>query len=183
MIPASRCLKTPCEKNLFAENKPRCSRGIFLHGLSWSVFSLFTRDTVPFRSFGHTGLNRSPSLFGAKPKWTKPVVSTIQACAERSTRMMKLKKKTSFVSLNFQLELFRELQLLTSDYLRQRALYALQDLVTRFLTEDSVSREGAVLPQAVRLRSVVLDVSAASLTLLFDLSHNCVWTIFSHFAF
>ena len=96
---------------------------------------------------------------------------------------MKLKKKTSFVSLNFQLELFRELQLLTSDYLRQRALYALQDLVTRFLTEDSVSREGAVLPQAVRLRSVVLDVSAASLTLLLDLSHNFVWTIFSHFAF
>ena len=73
----------------------------------------------------------------------------MQACVERSTRMMKLRKKASFVSLNFQLELFRELQLLTSDYLRQRALYALQDLVTRFLTEDSVSREGAVLPQAV----------------------------------
>lgn len=59
----------------------------------------------------------------------------------------------TLISLNesrphFLLELFRELQLLTSDYLRQRALYALQDLVTRFLTEDSVSREGAVLPQA-----------------------------------
>lgn len=38
-----------------------------------------------------------------------------------------------------QIELFRELQLLTSDYLRQRALYALQDLVTRFLTEDSLA--------------------------------------------
>ena len=41
----------------------------------------------------------------------------------------------------FQVELFRELQLLTSDYLRQRALYALQDLVTRFLTEDSEMRQ------------------------------------------
>ena len=28
---------------------------------------------------------------------------------------------------------------MTSDYLRQRALYALQDLVTRFLTEDALA--------------------------------------------
>ncbi|XP_020606442.1 pericentriolar material 1 protein-like isoform X2 [Orbicella faveolata] len=59
----------------------------------------------------------------------------------------------TLISLNesrphFLLELFRELQLLTSDYLRQRALYALQDLVTRFLTEDSVGAEGAPLQQA-----------------------------------
>lgn len=40
--------------------------------------------------------------------------------------------------------------MLTSDYLRQRALYALQDLVTRFLTEDSVGAEGGALQQAVR---------------------------------
>ena len=51
----------------------------------------------------------------------------------------------------FQLELFRELQLLTSDYLRQRALYALQDLVTRFLTEDAVGPEDSALQQTVRL--------------------------------
>jgi hypothetical protein len=42
---------------------------------------------------------------------------------------------------HFLVELFRELQMLTTDYLRQRALYNLQDLVTRFLTEDGVSRE------------------------------------------
>ncbi|XP_068701936.1 pericentriolar material 1 protein-like isoform X2 [Montipora foliosa] len=59
----------------------------------------------------------------------------------------------TLISLNesrphFLLELFRELQLLTSDYLRQRALYALQDLVTRFLTEDSIGTEGAALQQA-----------------------------------
>ena len=55
------------------------------------------------------------------------------------------------LDFSLQLELFRELQLLTSDYLRQRALYALQDLVTRFLTEDSVGAEGAPLQQAVRI--------------------------------
>eukprot|EP00794_Sanderia_malayensis_P007218 gene7218-8026_t len=42
---------------------------------------------------------------------------------------------------HYLVELFRELQLLTSDYLRQRALYSLQDLVTRFLTEDSETRQ------------------------------------------
>ncbi|KAK3744882.1 hypothetical protein QZH41_013767, partial [Actinostola sp. cb2023] len=49
----------------------------------------------------------------------------------------------TLISLNesrphFLIELFRELQLLTSDYLRQRALYALRDIVTRFLTEDTL---------------------------------------------
>ncbi len=39
------------------------------------------------------------------------------------------------------MELFRELQMLSTDYLRQRALYSLQDLVTRFLTEEAVAGE------------------------------------------
>ena len=39
---------------------------------------------------------------------------------------------------HYLIELFRELQLLTSDYLRQRALYALQDVVTRFLTDENL---------------------------------------------
>ena len=34
---------------------------------------------------------------------------------------------------HYLIELFRELQLLNSDYLRQRALYSLQELVSRFL--------------------------------------------------
>lgn len=38
---------------------------------------------------------------------------------------------------HFLIELFRELQMLNTDYLRQRALYALQDLVSKFLTDDS----------------------------------------------
>ncbi|XP_065059055.1 pericentriolar material 1 protein-like [Rhopilema esculentum] len=50
---------------------------------------------------------------------------------------------------HYLVELFRELQLLTSDYLRQRALYALQDLVTRFLTEDSETRQSSEPPEEV----------------------------------
>uniref|UniRef100_A0A4W3IUU7 Pericentriolar material 1 n=1 Tax=Callorhinchus milii TaxID=7868 RepID=A0A4W3IUU7_CALMI len=38
---------------------------------------------------------------------------------------------------HFLIELFHELQLLNSDYLRQRALYALQDIVTRHLSEKN----------------------------------------------
>ncbi|XP_071846255.1 uncharacterized protein [Apostichopus japonicus] len=41
---------------------------------------------------------------------------------------------------HFLIELFRELQMLSTDYLRQRALYALQDLVSKFLTEDNQSQ-------------------------------------------
>ncbi|NXX88358.1 PCM1 protein, partial [Centropus bengalensis] len=38
---------------------------------------------------------------------------------------------------HFLIELFHELQLLNTDYLRQRALYALQDIVTRHISENS----------------------------------------------
>lgn len=40
---------------------------------------------------------------------------------------------------HYLIELFRELQLLNSDYLRQRALYALQELVTRYLTDETTA--------------------------------------------
>lgn len=43
--------------------------------------------------------------------------------------------------VSVQVELFRELQMLNTDYLRQRALYTLQDLVTRYLTEEAVTSE------------------------------------------
>ncbi|XP_071504196.1 pericentriolar material 1 protein-like [Diadema antillarum] len=48
---------------------------------------------------------------------------------------------------HFLIELFRELQMLNSDYLRQRALYALQDLVSKYLTDDNTNpSEAATLP-------------------------------------
>ncbi|XP_069487663.1 pericentriolar material 1 protein isoform X3 [Ambystoma mexicanum] len=42
---------------------------------------------------------------------------------------------------HFLIELFHELQLLNTDYLRQRALYALQDIVTRHIPENSEKEE------------------------------------------
>ncbi|KAM5279446.1 pericentriolar material 1 protein isoform 6-T18 [Hipposideros larvatus] len=42
---------------------------------------------------------------------------------------------------HFLIELFHELQLLNTDYLRQRALYALQDIVSRHISENHV-KEG-----------------------------------------
>ncbi|KAM6132777.1 LOW QUALITY PROTEIN: pericentriolar material 1 protein [Pterocles gutturalis] len=44
---------------------------------------------------------------------------------------------------HFLIELFHELQLLNTDYLRQRALYALQDIVTRHLSEKNEKRKCA----------------------------------------
>ncbi|KAL4640552.1 pericentriolar material 1 protein isoform X1 [Arapaima gigas] len=40
---------------------------------------------------------------------------------------------------HFLIELFHELQLLNTDYLRQRALFSLQDIVSRHLTENKVN--------------------------------------------
>ncbi|KAI8502932.1 Phosphoacetylglucosamine Mutase [Branchiostoma belcheri] len=54
---------------------------------------------------------------------------------------------------HFLIELFRELQMLTSDYLRQRALYALQELVTRYLTEDSIKQHRPPISMPVNLRA------------------------------
>nr|XP_043883435.1 pericentriolar material 1 protein isoform X4 [Solea senegalensis] len=42
---------------------------------------------------------------------------------------------------HFLIELFHELQLLNTDYLRQRALYSLQDIVTRYLAEKSAAQD------------------------------------------
>lgn len=41
----------------------------------------------------------------------------------------------------FLVELFRELQMLSSDYLRERALYELRHIVARYLQDDSVNRD------------------------------------------
>uniref|UniRef100_A0A8C4RM01 Pericentriolar material 1 n=1 Tax=Erpetoichthys calabaricus TaxID=27687 RepID=A0A8C4RM01_ERPCA len=52
---------------------------------------------------------------------------------------------------HFLIELFHELQMLNTDYLRQRALYALQDIVNRHLTETKETNE----EHAASLSSVV----------------------------
>ena len=57
---------------------------------------------------------------------------------------------------HLQVELFRELQMLTTDYLRQRALYSMQELVTKYLTEDGVAKEAKA---ASLVCSVLISVS------------------------
>ncbi len=43
---------------------------------------------------------------------------------------------------HFLIEVFRELQQLNSDYLRQRGLYAIQDLLAKYLREEGEEQQG-----------------------------------------
>ena len=57
---------------------------------------------------------------------------------------------------HYLIELFREMQLLNNDYLRQRALYAIQDLVTKQLTSDDEKEERQALLQARKVVSSII---------------------------
>ncbi|XP_064191050.1 pericentriolar material 1 protein isoform X3 [Anguilla rostrata] len=83
--------------------------------------------------------------------WSAPLHSNRNACTEaadtssdfslfEALRETIYAEVASLISQNesrphFLIELFHELQLLNTDYLRQRALYSLQDVVTRHLTD------------------------------------------------
>ncbi|XP_036372444.1 pericentriolar material 1 protein-like [Megalops cyprinoides] len=83
--------------------------------------------------------------------WSAPLHSNRNACTEapdtssdfslfEALRETIYSEVAALISQNesrphFLIELFHELQLLNTDYLRQRALYSLQDVVTRHLTE------------------------------------------------
>uniref|UniRef100_A0A3Q3KY49 Pericentriolar material 1 n=1 Tax=Labrus bergylta TaxID=56723 RepID=A0A3Q3KY49_9LABR len=85
--------------------------------------------------------------------WRTPFLSNRIACTEapdassdfslfEALRETIYSEVATLISQNesrphFLIELFHELQLLNTDYLRQRALYSLQDIVTRYLTEKS----------------------------------------------
>uniref|UniRef100_A0A671R5F0 Pericentriolar material 1 protein-like n=1 Tax=Sinocyclocheilus anshuiensis TaxID=1608454 RepID=A0A671R5F0_9TELE len=91
--------------------------------------------------------------------WRTPFLSNRIACTEvpdvssdfslfEALRETIYSEVATLISQNesrphFLIELFHELQLLNTDYLRQRALYSLQDIVTRHLTEKSVADEQA----------------------------------------
>ncbi|XP_036439444.1 pericentriolar material 1 protein isoform X3 [Colossoma macropomum] len=98
--------------------------------------------------------------------WRTPFLSNRIACTEapdassdfslfEALRETIYSEVATLISQNesrphFLIELFHELQLLNTDYLRQRALYSLQDIVTRHLTEKSVAEEqGSSLGPAV----------------------------------
>ncbi|XP_019717563.1 pericentriolar material 1 protein isoform X3 [Hippocampus comes] len=89
--------------------------------------------------------------------WRTPFLSNRIACTEaadassdfslfEALRETIYSEVATLISQNesrphFLIELFHELQLLNTDYLRQRALYSLQDLVSRHLAEKSASQE------------------------------------------
>ncbi|XP_035283535.1 pericentriolar material 1 protein-like [Anguilla anguilla] len=91
--------------------------------------------------------------------WRTPFLSNRIACTEvqdtssdfslfEALRETIYSEVASLISQNesrphFLIELFHELQLLNTDYLRQRALFALQDIVSRHLTEKDVGEEAA----------------------------------------
>ena len=135
----------------------------FSISLTWLLFFLWFRLVFPISIvmyFSWTSSQRplwGESMYGLSPVPPPPPkkVALVERCPFVEGKS-KISTEQSWILIDkfwfliLQLELFRELQLLTSDYLRQRALYALQDLVTRFLTEDSVvGAEGGALQQAV----------------------------------
>nr|XP_020476413.1 pericentriolar material 1 protein isoform X2 [Monopterus albus] len=89
--------------------------------------------------------------------WRTPFLSNRIACTEapdassdfslfEALRETIYSEVATLISQNesrphFLIELFHELQLLNTDYLRQRALYSLQDIVTRHLAEKGVAED------------------------------------------
>ncbi|XP_054459637.1 pericentriolar material 1 protein-like isoform X2 [Anoplopoma fimbria] len=105
--------------------------------------------------------------------WRTPFLSNRIACTEapdassefslfEALRETIYSEVATLISQNesrphFLIELFHELQLLNTDYLRQRALYSLQDIVTRHLAEKSAAED-----QLPRLGPVVWAAGSQS---------------------
>uniref|UniRef100_A0A8C2K1L6 Pericentriolar material 1 n=1 Tax=Cyprinus carpio TaxID=7962 RepID=A0A8C2K1L6_CYPCA len=103
--------------------------------------------------------NSKPNDLSSAYAWRTPFLSNRIACTEvpdvssdfslfEALRETIYSEVATLISQNesrphFLIELFHELQLLNTDYLRQRALYSLQEIVTRHLTEKSVADEQA----------------------------------------
>ncbi|XP_028832523.1 pericentriolar material 1 protein isoform X4 [Denticeps clupeoides] len=98
--------------------------------------------------------NSKPSDASTAYAWRTPFLSNRIACTEaqdassdfslfEALRETIYSEVATLISQNesrphFLIELFHELQLLNTDYLRQRALYSLQDIVTKHLSEKNV---------------------------------------------
>ncbi|XP_037106669.1 pericentriolar material 1 protein isoform X2 [Syngnathus acus] len=105
-----------------------------------------------------------PNDISSAYAWRTPFLSNRIACTEAADASSDLSlfealretiysEVATLISHNesrphFLIELFHELQLLNTDYLRQRALYSLQDLVSRHLAEKSASQEMSPLGAA-----------------------------------
>ncbi|XP_062865271.1 pericentriolar material 1 protein isoform X3 [Trichomycterus rosablanca] len=104
-----------------------------------------------------TKMSKHNDLSSAAYAWRTPFLSNQIACTEaqetssdfslfEALRETIYSEVATLISQNesrphFLIELFHELQLLNTDYLRQRALYSLQNIVTKHLTEKSVAEE------------------------------------------
>ncbi|KAM8879224.1 pericentriolar material 1 protein isoform 2-T8 [Spinachia spinachia] len=112
-----------------------------------SLLDKLTREKLD----GKTKLGNKRNDVSSAYAWRTPFLSNRIACTEapdassdfslfEALRETIYSEVATLISQNesrphFLIELFHELQLLDTDYLRQRALYSLQDIVTRHLTE------------------------------------------------
>ncbi|XP_064880827.1 pericentriolar material 1 protein-like isoform X5 [Oncorhynchus nerka] len=108
-----------------------------------------------------TKTGNKPNDLSSAYAWRTPFLSNRIACTEvpgassdfslfEALRETIYSEVATLISQNesrphFLIELFHELQLLNTDYLRQRALYSLQDIVTRHLTDKSAAEDQASL--------------------------------------
>uniref|UniRef100_A0A674BMU8 Pericentriolar material 1 n=1 Tax=Salmo trutta TaxID=8032 RepID=A0A674BMU8_SALTR len=106
-----------------------------------------------------TKTGNKPNDLSSAYAWRTPFLSNRIACTEapdassdfslfEALRETIYSEVATLISQNesrphFLIELFHELQLLNTDYLRQRALYTLEDIVTRHLTEKSAAEDQA----------------------------------------
>ncbi|XP_024914679.1 pericentriolar material 1 protein isoform X3 [Cynoglossus semilaevis] len=118
-----------------------------------SLLDRLTREKLNSR----TKLGNKRNDLSSAYAWRTPFLSNRIACTEapdasndfslfEALRETIYSEVATLISQNesrphFLIELFHELQLLNTDYLRQRALYSLQDLVTRHLAEKSAAQD------------------------------------------
>ncbi|XP_031718975.1 pericentriolar material 1 protein isoform X1 [Anarrhichthys ocellatus] len=118
-----------------------------------SLLDKLTREKLHSK----TKPGNKPNDFSSAYAWRTPFLSNRIACTEapdassdfslfEALRETIYSEVATLISQNesrphFLIELFHELQLLNTDYLRQRALYSLQDIVTRHLSEKSAAED------------------------------------------
>ncbi|XP_035811988.2 pericentriolar material 1 protein isoform X2 [Amphiprion ocellaris] len=118
-----------------------------------SLLDKFTQEKLDSK----TKLGNKRNDLSSAYAWRTPFLSNRIACTEapdassdfslfEALRETIYSEVATLISQNesrphFLIELFHELQLLNTDYLRQRALYSLQDILTRHLTEKSAAED------------------------------------------
>ncbi|XP_067261467.1 pericentriolar material 1 protein isoform X1 [Chanodichthys erythropterus] len=137
----------------FDQDRERSSR-VKYKDLNQGLLDKLTQEKLDSKT-----KSSKPNDLSSAYAWRTPFLSNRIACTEvpdvssdfslfEALRETIYSEVATLISQNesrphFLIELFHELQLLNTDYLRQRALYSLQDIVTRHLTEKSVADEQA----------------------------------------